>query len=103
MPHIDYNRYSILVNTNGSSETMPFIKLPENSTDKYEYWGQFSRMDKLSQKYYGNPFYDFLILYGNPQYLSEFDIEDGALIRIPFPHNKVISDYETIILTYKTK
>jgi hypothetical protein len=39
-------------------------------------------------------FYDFLILYGNKIYLTEFDIPDGALIRIPFPLSKVKADYE---------
>jgi len=67
MPYSSYNRYAILKNTNGTTDNMPFVTLPMNSSDKFEYWNStFSRMDKLSQKYYGNPFYDFLILYANP-------------------------------------
>lgn len=98
MPHIDYDRYALLKNSNGTIDPMPFISIPVNSSDKYEYWNtSFSRMDKLSQKYYNNPFYDFLILYANPQYVSEFDIPEGALIRIPFPLAKVKADYETAI------
>lgn len=103
MPHLDYNRYAILSNLNGTMETMPFIKIPENSTDKYEYWGQFSRFDKLANKYYGNPFYDFLISYANPDYISEFDIPDGTLIRIAFPLSKAKGDYESLLLEYKNK
>jgi len=96
MAQQDYNRYAILKNDDGTINSMPFIQIPERSSDKYEYWNTtFSRMDKLAQKYYGNPFYDFLILYANPTFMSEFDIPDGTLIRIPFPLAQARSDYET--------
>jgi len=102
MPYRDYNRYAILKNSDGTTESMPFINLPVNSSDKYEYWNSsYSRLDKLSMKYYGNPFYDFLILYANNIYVNEFDIPDGVLIRIPFPHTKSKGDYETIMSQYK--
>jgi hypothetical protein len=101
MPYIDYDRYAILKNPDGTVKSMPFVVLPTNSSDKYEYWNSsYSRLDKISQKYYGNPFYDFLILYGNNSYVTEFDIPDGSLIRIPFPLNKAISDYEAILSAY---
>ena len=102
MSQIDYNRYTILKNGDGTTDLMPFVNLPINPSDKYEYWNtEFSRMEKLSQKYYGNPFYDFFILYANSGFISEFDIPDGALIRIPFPLNKVKSDYEAILTAIK--
>lgn len=98
MSQIDYDRYSLLKNPKGITSVMPFVKIPVNLSDKYETWNVgFSRMDRLSVKYYGNPFYDFLILLSNPQFSSEFDIEDGAIIRIPFPLSKVIVDYELAI------
>jgi hypothetical protein len=104
MPYVDYNRYSILKNGDGTTDSMPFVKLPTNPSDKFENWNsEFSRLDKLSQKYYGNPFYDFLILYANPQFVSEFDIPDNALIRIPFPLNKAKADYEANLSAYKTQ
>jgi hypothetical protein len=100
MANRDYNRYQILENSNGTFSPMPFVYLPLNQSDKYENWNvQFYRLDKLSEKYYGSPFYDFFILYANG-YLSEFDIPDGQLIRIPFPLAKVKSDYETILNSY---
>lgn len=96
MPYKDTDRYTNLKLGDGTLKTMPFVPLPINSSDKYEYWNkEFSRFDKLSQKYYLNPFYDYLILYANPKYVSEFDIPNGALIRIPFPLNKAKNDYET--------
>jgi len=104
MPYTDYNRYAILINDDGTTEPMPFVDLPANQSDKFEYWNtEFSRLDKLSQKYYGNPFYDFLILYANGDYISEFDIPDGALIRIPFPLQKVKADYEALLSAYKKR
>jgi hypothetical protein len=102
MPYRDYDRYAILKNDDGTISPMPFVALPTNTSDKYEYWNtDSSRMDKLSQKYYGNPFYDFLILYANGEYVSEFDIPDTALIRIPFPLDKAKADYESILSQYK--
>ena len=104
MPYADYDRYAILKNSNGTTDSMPYVNLPANASDKFEYWNtEFSRMDKLSQKYYGNPFYDFLILYANNQYVNEFDIPDGTLIRIPFPLSKAKSDYEAILTAYKNQ
>jgi len=102
MPKPDYKRYSILKNTDGTTDAMPFVNLPVNPSDKYEYWNpEFNRMDKLSQKYYGTPFYDFLILYANRIYLNEFDIPDNALIRIPFPLVKAKADYEAALTAFK--
>lgn len=102
MPHVDYNRYSLLRNSDGTTDNMPFVKLPVNASDKYEYWNvNFSRLDKLAQKYYGNPFYDVLILYANPEYVNEFDIPDNILIRIPFPLQKVKADYEAALTALK--
>lgn len=98
MPYKDFDRYAELKKGDGSILPMPFVKIPVNSSDKYEYWNtNYSRLDKISQKYYLNPFYDFLILYANPEYLSEFDIPDGALIRIPFPLIKAKNDYEIAV------
>jgi len=103
MPKPDYNRYSALQNTDGTTDAMPFVNLPVNSSDKYEYWNaNSSRLDILSQKYYGNPFYDFLILYANRVYLSEYDIPDNALIRVPFPLGKVKADYEAALTAFKS-
>lgn len=101
MAQKDYDRYSILTNSDGTSEMMPFISLPVNQSDKYETWNtERSRLDKLANKYYGNPFYDFFILYANG-FMSEFDIPDGELLRIPFPLAKVKSDYEGALTAFR--
>ena len=102
MPQRDYNRYEILINSNNTTDLMPFVELPLNTSDKYETWNtQYSRLDKLSQKYYGSPFYDFLILYANPDFVTEWDIPQGYVLRIPFPLQKVKADYENALTTYR--
>ena len=94
--------YAILRNGDGTIDSMPFVELPINLSDKYIAWNkEINRYDKLALKYYGNPFYDFFILIANGEYLSEFDIPDEALIRIPFPLQKVKADYEAILTQYK--
>jgi hypothetical protein len=104
MPRQPYDRYSILKNDDGTIDTMPFIKISERPSDKYEYWNVgFSRLDKLANKYYGNSVMDFLILYANPQYLSEFDIPDNTLIRIPFPLADVRKEYEDKMERFKNR
>ena len=99
----DYDRYSIL-NNNSVIQLMPLIKLPLNSTDKFEYWNtELHRYDKFAYKYYGNPFYDFLLYYANTEFINEFDIPQDALIRIPFPLSKAKNDYETLLTQYIKK
>ena len=100
----NYDRYSILKNNDGTTDMMPFVPIPVRPSDKYEYWNVgFSRMDKLAQKYYGNPFYDFLILYANPENMNEFEIPDTTLIRIPFPLAQAKADYESKLLQLKNQ
>jgi hypothetical protein len=102
MAYKDYNRYNILKNDDGTIDTMPFVNIPINSSDKYEYWQEgISRLDRLSNKYYGNPTFDWIILLANNQYVSEYDIKDGDLIRIAFPLNKAKADYDAALLQYK--
>ncbi len=104
MPQQDYDRYAILQNSDGTHEMMPFVDLPINASDKYEDWNStFSRFDKLADKYYGNPFYDFLITYANPSIIEEWDIPDGQLIRIAFPLSKAKADYENILRIHMKK
>ena len=90
----DYRRYDILKNEDGTVNMMPYIKISERNSDKFEKWEEGkSRMDIISSRYYGSPFYDFLILYANPKYPSEFDIPSNTLIRIPFPLESAINEY----------
>lgn len=89
-----YNRYSDFFVEN-QYKIIPFAKIPEKKSDKFEvYKIGVTRFDKLSQKYYNNPWHGWLIQLANPQFGLEFDIPDQSIIRIPFPFNQSLSDYE---------
>jgi hypothetical protein len=89
----DFDRY-IIYRNEGDIDQLPFVKLPESGSDKYiRYVVGDTRFDKLSQKYYGTPIYDFFILMANPQRINEFDFEDNEIVRIPFPISQVKNYY----------
>jgi len=91
----DYDRYEIYRNDDSTIDQLPFVKISNRGSDKFERWNSIGdRYDKYAKRYYRNPFFDFLITYANPQYLSEFDIPDGAVVRIPFPLKAVREEYE---------
>lgn len=102
MARQDYDRYEIMKNTDGSIDWLPFTPISKSDSDLSEVWVQGrSRLDKIALRYYNNPFYDFFILMANPEYVDQFDIPDGALIRIPFPIDRVKLEYETFLRNYK--
>lgn len=94
MSRIDYDRYEIYRNEDGTIDQLPFVHIPVNSSDKYETWEETSRLDRIANRFYGNVFYDFLILYANPEYITAEDIPVGTVIRIPFPYEVAKADYE---------
>jgi hypothetical protein len=52
-----YNRYSEFL-INGQQTVVPFVQIPQKTTDKtYIYKVGRSRLDKISQEYYGTPFF----------------------------------------------
>jgi len=89
-----YDRYEKFRN-NGIVEVIPGIKIRPESTDKQTmYKVGKTRMDKLSQEYYGNPYHGWLIMLANQQYGGmEFSIPDESTIRIPFPFTNAIERY----------
>jgi hypothetical protein len=98
-----YDRYQKF-KVNGSYKPLPFIKLDTKPTDKtVVYRSQFSRLDKLSQIYYDNPYHGWLILLANPQYGGvEENIPDGEIIVVPFPFRDSLQVYIDKVEEYKT-
>ena len=90
-----FNRYRKL-NTDQGVISPPFIKLDEKSTDDMiQYDKRKSRLDKISQDYYGAPYYGWLILMANPEYGGlEWNIGDGQMLRVPLPLNETLKEYE---------
>lgn len=95
---MSYDRYS-LFRKNGEIGIVPFGKVLEKDTDHFEVYEKGkTRLDILSFNYYNDSNYGWLIMQANPQYGSmEYEIPDGAMLRIPFPLAQSIEDYENSI------
>jgi hypothetical protein len=93
-----YNRYNGFV-INGEQTVVPYINLPSKTTDKkYIYRINQSRLDKISQQYYGAPYFGWLILVANPTYGGlEWNISDGTILTIPFPLVASLQDYKNTL------
>jgi len=98
---MSYDRYS-KVRLNGKIGIVPHVEIPKVDSDYYEVYERGkTRLDNLSYKYYKDTNYDWLIMLANPEYGSmEFDIPDGAQIRIPYPLQGVIQYYNNAIDNY---
>ena len=95
-----YNRYNDFV-INGEQTVVPYVTLPSKSTDKrYIYKIGQSRMDKISQQYYGTPYFGWLILQANEEYGGlEWNIPDNSIIVIPYPLVSSLQDYNNAVQT----
>ena len=96
-----YNRYNDFV-INGEQTVVPYVTLPTKSTDKrYIYKVGQTRLDKVSQQYYGTPYFGWLILQANPQFGGlENNIFDGAVLIIPYPLLPSLQDYKAALDNY---
>jgi hypothetical protein len=93
-----YNRYNNFL-LNGQQTVVPYINLPTKTTDKkYIYKVGQSRLDKISQQYYGAAYFGWLILMANPMYGGqEWNINDGDILIIPFPLVTSLQDYKNTL------
>lgn len=98
-----YDRYSNF-RGNGSMKPIPGIIIQELDSDKNSIYKQgVSRLDKLSNLYYNNPYSGWLIMLANPEYGGlEFNIPDMASLRIPFPFDSAITRYITQVSIHKS-
>ena len=93
-----YDRYGKF-RGNATMKPVIGITIPIASTDKTVVYKQsLSRLDKMSNMYYLNPYSGWLIMLANPQYGGlEFNIPDLAEIRIPYPLDNAMQRYITEI------
>lgn len=94
-----YNNFRI----NGEVKILPFINIAIKQTDKYfKYKKGITRFDNsISNYYYGDPNYGWLILLANATLASlEFEIEDGTDIRVPFPLEISLQQYINEVNNY---
>ena len=97
-----FDRYQYFLE-DGSFKIVPGIEIPIKGSDKYfQYKKGKNRLDKVSQEYYGTPYFGWLIMLANPLAGSvEFEIPDNFLIRVPFPLVPTLQDYKRGIELYK--
>lgn len=97
-----FDRYNSF-RTNGAIKPLPGITIPVAPTDKSAIYKQgVTRLDKLSNLYYNNPYSGWLIMLANPQFGGlEFNIPDMTSLRIPFPYDSATARYITQIQTHK--
>ena len=93
-----YNRYNNFL-INGEQTVVPFVSIPSKPSDKrYIYKVGQSRTDKISQQYYGAPYFGWLIMQANPQFGGlENNIPDGSILTIPFPLLSSLQDYKAAL------
>ena len=97
-----FDRYAKF-RANGEIKPLPGIKITPISSDKQEMYklGE-TRLDKLSNMYYNNPYSGWLIMLANPAFGGlEFNIPDSTIIRIPFPYDSAIKRYLTEVDNHK--
>ena len=95
------NRYKNFLDNN-TQRTVPFVAVPIKATDKYPvYTIGKSRLDKMSLSFYGDPYHGWLIMHANPEFKSESEINDGVILRIPYPLNQSLRDYNDALLIHK--
>ena len=96
-----YNRYKQFI-INGKPKTVPFIKLNSKPSDKKViYKVGKSRLDKVSEEYYGSPYFGWLILEGNPDVGGlEWNIKDGRVLTVPYPLVASLQEYKQAVDDY---
>lgn len=81
---------------------VPFGTIPPKSSDiKIIYNKGEMRLDQISYQYYNSSDFAWLIMQANPQYGSlEFNIPDKVELRIPYPLDISLKDYQKSIEEY---
>lgn len=82
---------------------IPHINFPIKDTDKTYIWDSVNdRLDKVSNKFYGNPWGTRLILIANAVLCSNEDqIPDGTILIIPYPYKDGIQRWIDAVNKYK--
>lgn len=96
-----FNRYQDFL-INGQQTVVPYVNIPSKPTDKKTiYKNGVSRLDKISYQFYETPYFGWLILAANPKYGGlENNIDDGAVLIIPFPLVNSLQDYKKALDTH---
>ena len=86
------SRYKDIFNVQAATDRLPFVgEIEYRETDVYVTFNSADRLDLVSHRVYGDSQYWWVILYANG-YQIEFDIDDGEILRVPYPLSDVLSD-----------
>ena len=98
-----FNRYDKFTK-DGRVFRVPFIEIPKKNTDVYiTYEVGKTRLDNISYQYYGDANYAWLILQANPEFGSlEFNIPHRSLLRVPYPLESTLTQYNSDIDKYES-
>lgn len=90
-----HNRYALFLDEDENHRFYPFIELENKNSDYLVlYTVGKTRLDKVSQEYYGDPYHEWLILQANPEHGGlEWNIPDNTLIRVPYPLSVTIQEF----------
>ena len=78
-----------------SMADMPRVSISKRTTDRFlVYNKQKTRVDRMAETVYGDSSYYRLIMWANPEYELEFDIQDDVVLRIPYPLLDVLQEVQ---------
>lgn len=98
------SRYKQLITPQRKMQIMPGVVISNRDTDKFIiYNSDKMRLDTIAADVYGDDMYSWLILLSNPEYPLEFDIPNNTIIRVPYPLNDVLVEYEQKVVALKNK
>ena len=96
-----YDRYKLFRENNTVKPIPSVVLTKKNNYKSFLYKKGESRLDKISQLYYNNPYHGWLILLANPEFGGlEFKIPDRTILTIPFPFKDALLEYENLIKTH---
>ena len=98
------DRYKFVIRNNGTMQDVPKVVISDRITDKFVVYDPAkTRYDRIAEEIYEDDTFSWVIALGNPSYFLEFDIPAGTVIRVPFPLQDVLSEYQTKVITNKDK
>jgi len=85
-------RYNSVYKVKTVTDSIPPLGIiADRETDIYITYNGADRLDMISYRVYGDPQYWWVILAAN-EYQIEFDIEEGEILKVPYPLSDVLNN-----------
>ena len=103
MPY-DFYKYLQQPNSPRTLKDMPPISIKKRNTDKFILYDRGkARLDYIAGQVYSDETLWRVIMWANPEYFVEFDIPEGATVRVPYPINDVLSEITQQLVDYASQ